>query len=200
VNFIVKDNSFFAKRNTPSYRSNTMATISITSNDGALDSASAVLEVAATNPEYNQPALHIKQAGERGGAASIRIDDPNPDIEFVETGLTGPDPGAGKFEIAVQSDRLQINGRRADVSPDKKGFDTIVVFQRPAAGGNIGFGFKRAKDFKEFGGGQGVIVIANASAPPSKELALADAGILFVENGALKYLGSQGHVTIIAQA
>jgi hypothetical protein len=41
-----------------------MATISITSNDGALNSASSVLEVTATNPEYNQPALRIKQAGE----------------------------------------------------------------------------------------------------------------------------------------
>ena len=84
----------------------------ITSNDGHLDSASAVLEVSATNPDYNQPVLRIKQAGTSGGAASIRIDDPNPDIEFVETGLTGPDPGAGKFEIAVQADRLQINGKR----------------------------------------------------------------------------------------
>ncbi len=72
-----------------------MATVSITSNDGKLDPASAVLEVSATNPDYNQPVLRIKQAGERGGAASIRIDDPNPDIEFVETGLTGPDPAPG---------------------------------------------------------------------------------------------------------
>ena len=96
-----------------------MPTISITSNEGKLDSASAVLEVSATNPEYNQPVLRIKQAGERGGAASIRIDDPNPDIEFVETGLPGTDPNAGKFEIAVQADRLQINGRKADVGPKK---------------------------------------------------------------------------------
>jgi hypothetical protein len=178
-----------------------MATMSITSNEGALDSASAVLQVIATNPEYNQPALRIKQAGEGGGATSIRIDDPNPDIEFVETDLADPsDPGAGKFEIAVQADRLQINGRRASVSPHEKGFDTIVVFQRPAAGGNIGFGFKQAKDFKEFGGGQGVIVIANASAPPSKDLALAEAGILYVEDGALMYLGANGTVTMIAPA
>jgi len=35
-----------------------MPTISITSNDGALESASAVLEVSPTNPECNQPALH----------------------------------------------------------------------------------------------------------------------------------------------
>jgi hypothetical protein len=113
-------------------RSKTMTTIStkstegglvITSNDGHLDSASAVLEIRATNPEYNQPVLRIRQAGERGGAASIRIDDPNPDIELVETGLTGPDPGAGKFEIAVQADRLQINGRRAAVTASEKGSD-----------------------------------------------------------------------------
>jgi Transglutaminase-like superfamily len=143
--------------------------------------------------------LRIKQAGERGGAASIRIDDPNPDIEFVETGLTGPDPGAGKFEIAVQADQLQINGRKADVSPDKKGFETIVVFQRPAAGGNIGIGFPEAH-FKKFGGGKGVIVIANASVAPSPSKKLAGAGILYVEDGALKYMGSNGTVTVIAPA
>ena len=168
-----------------------MATVSITSNDGKLDSAPAVLEVSATNPEYNQPALRIKQAGKRGGAASIRIDDPNPDIEFVETDQVAP---AGKYEVAVQSDKLQINGRNA-ANDD---FDTIVVFQRPAAGGNIGIGFKEAKDFKEFGGGQGVIAIANASAPPTENL--AGAGILYVEDGALKYRGSNGTVTVIAPA
>jgi hypothetical protein len=175
-----------------------MATVSITSNEGALDSASAVLEVTATNPEYNQPALRIKQAGKRGGAASIRIDAPNPDIEFVETGLTGPDPGAGKFEIAVQADQLQINGRRAVVSPDEKGFDTIIVFQRPAVGGNIGIGFKKASQFEKFGEGQDVIAIANASVPPTMNL--AGAGSLYVEDGALKYRGSNSTVTVIAPA
>jgi hypothetical protein len=173
-----------------------MATMSITSNDGALQAASAVLEVTATNPEYNQPALRIKQAGRRGGAASIRIDDPNPDIEFVETGLPGTDPNAGKFEIAVQADQLQINGRKADVGPNK-GFETIVVFTRPAAGGNIGFGFPDGH-YKKFGGGKGVIVIANASVPPGESI--AGAGILYVQNGALKYLGSNGSDTIIAPA
>ena len=175
-----------------------MPTISITSNDGKLSSASAVLEVSATNPEYNQPVLRIKQAGERGGAASIRIDDPNPDIEFVETGLTGPDPGAGKFEIAVQKDQFQINGRKAAVSPEEKGFDTIVVFQRPEVGGNIGIGFPEAKQFKKFGGGRGAIVIANASLVPSESV--AGAGILYVEDGALMYLGPSGIPREIAPA
>jgi hypothetical protein len=178
-----------------------MATVSITSNEGKLSSASAVLEVTATNPEYNQPALRIRQAGERGGAASIRIDDPNPDVEFVETCLTGIDPddlGAGKYEIAVQSDKLQINGRKAN----NEGFETFVVFQRPGvggnpqrpgAGGNIGFGTK-----DQFGGGRGVIALANACVTPLVNP--ADGGILYVEDGALKYRGSKGTVTTIAPA
>jgi hypothetical protein len=98
-----------------------MATQSITSNEGYLPSASAVLEISATNPAYNQPALRIKQVSEEGGAASIRIDDPNPDIEFVELGQNGTDTNGkskdgpkGKYEIAVQSDKFQINGRNAD--------------------------------------------------------------------------------------
>jgi hypothetical protein len=163
-----------------------MPTISITSNDGALEAASAVLEVTATNPEYNQPALRIKQASKHGGAASIRIDDPNPDIEFVESDQVAP---AGKYEIAVQSDKLQINGRNAD----NTGFETIVIFQREAAGGNIGL-----RTRSQFGGGKGVIGIANAKEPPSVNP--AKGGILFVENGALKYRGSKGTVTIIAPA
>jgi hypothetical protein len=172
-----------------------MATKSITSNEGTLNSASAVLEISATNPEYNQPALHIKQASEKGGAASIRIDDPNPDIEFVELGqntdkdgnpINGP---KGKYEIAVQSDKFQINGRNAD----NDCFETIAVIQRLAEGGNIGI---RTKD--QFGRGKGVIAIANATVAPSVNP--AGGGILYVENGALKYKGSNGTVTTIAPA
>ena len=163
-----------------------MATISVTSNDGALESASAVLEVTATNPEYNQPALRIGQASKRGGAASIRIDDPNPDIEFVETDQVAP---AGKYEIAVQSDKLQINGRNAN----DEGFETIFVFQRLAAGGNIGL-----RTRSQFGGRKGVIGIANAKEAPS--VSPAEGGVLFVEDGALKYRGSEGTVTVIAPA
>ena len=172
--------------------------LTVTTGDGHLDSASAALVVEATNADDNQPALRVRQAGTGGGAASIRIDDPNPDIELVETGLTGPDPGAGKFEIAVQSDRLQINGRRAAVPPAQTGFDSIMVFQRPDAGGNIGFGFRRAKDFGGFGGGSGAIVIANASAAPAASV--PGAGILYVEDGALTYRGPNGTTTTIAPA
>lgn len=163
-----------------------MAIVSIKSNEGALEARSAVLEVTATNPEYNQPALLIKQASRRGGAASIRIDDPNPDIELVETDQVAP---AGKYEIAVQSDKLQINGRDANDS----GFETIVVFQRRAAGGNVGFGTT-----SQFGGGEGVIAIANASVVPTVNP--AGGGILYVHGGALKYRGPSGEITTIAPA
>jgi hypothetical protein len=66
------------------------------------------------------------------------------------------------------------------------------------AGGNIGFGFKRASDFEDFGGGQGVVAIANAAGVPTE--GLAGAGILYVEDGALKYRGSSGTVKVIAPA
>jgi hypothetical protein len=153
--------------------------------------------VAMTSDDDEQPLLRLIQKGSTGKAASIRIDDPNPDIELVETGLSLPDSEAGKFEIAVQADRFQINGRRAAGSPIK-GFDVIVVFQRPAAGGNIGFGFTKNSDYGDFGGGRGAIVIANARAAPTHNV--ADAGVLFVEDGALKFRGSNGTVTEIAPA
>jgi hypothetical protein len=167
-----------------------MATILIESDDGELPSASAVLRVRATNAAYNQPALRIDQASARGGAASIKIVDPNPDIEFVESGTAdAAHPARGKYEIAVQSDELQVNGRKDDDS----GFETIMVFQRPGAGGNIGF-----RTGSQFGAGRGVIAIANALAAPSADP--GGGGVLYVEGGALKYRGSQGTVTTIAPA
>lgn len=111
---------------------------------------------------------------------------PYPDIEFVEIDQTSP---AGKYEIVVQSDKLQINGR----NNDDKGFETIVVFQRLGAAGNVGF-----RTTRQFGKGQGVIAIANASVAPSVNP--AGGGILYVEDGSLKYRGSNGTVTTIAPA
>ena len=49
----------------------------------------------------HKPASRIKQADKCADAASIRIDDPNPGIEFVETGLTGLNPGGEKLKYRV---------------------------------------------------------------------------------------------------
>src|SRR3954452_4476084 len=151
-----------------------MSTVLIESDDGELASASSVLRIRATNAEYNQPALRIDQASKRGGAASIKIVDPNPDIELVESDVAdAAHPARGKYEIAVQSDELQINGRKEDNS----GFESIMVFQRlgaGGAGGNVGF---RTGD--QFGGGRGVIAIANAITAPSVNP--GGGGVLYVE-------------------
>jgi hypothetical protein len=167
---------------------------SIETDQGELDSITPLLELRATNEQYNQPLLRIVvEKSRKGGAASIRIDDPNPDIELIELPAEGEssdpsDPGKGRYEIAVQSDKLQINGR--DQANSR--FEIIAVFQRAASGGNIGF---RTKD--QFGGGKGVIGIANAIAPPSGNP--KDGGVLYVEDGALKYRGPGGKITVLAE-
>jgi hypothetical protein len=147
-----------------------------------------VLEVTATNLEYNQPALRIRQASSRGGAASIRIDDP---IRILSSSKPNRIQTIRQREstVAVQSDKFQINGRNATNS----GFETVLVIQRLAAGGNIGF-----RTSSQFGGARGVVAIANAAVAPSVNP--LDGGILYVENGALKYRGSEGTITVIAPA
>jgi hypothetical protein len=83
----------------------------------------------------------------------------------------------GAKDFYVRQTAIDILLRRAvrpkDYLGEKTmiGFDTIVVFERPAAGGNIGIGFKKASQFEEFGGGQGLTAIANASVPPTVNLA-----------------------------
>jgi hypothetical protein len=58
-------------------------------------------------------------------------------------------------------------------------------------GGNLGF------NGLSFGGGSNVIFIGNGTAPSSNPTA---GGILYVESGALKYRGSSGTITTIANA
>ena len=110
-----------------------MATMSITSNDGALDAASAVLEVTATNPEYNQPALRIKQASKRGGAASIRIDDPNPDIELIET-------DQGPLRGNMRSPFSRTSYRSMAVTPMTQALKRLSYFSAKLRAEILGFG------------------------------------------------------------
>lgn len=61
---------------------------------------------------YDEPMIYLKSdsTGSIGGNADMRMDSNNPDLEFVETDQVAP---AGKFEIAVQNDVLQLNARNA---------------------------------------------------------------------------------------
>lgn len=79
--------------------------------------------IQTTNNLYDRPLLRIIDNSTAGGAANIRIDSPNPDIELVESDQVSP---AGKYEIAVQGDVLQLNGRNAaDTS-----FEVLANFTR----------------------------------------------------------------------
>ena len=69
-----------------------------------------------------------------------------------------------------------INGRNANDTP----FETLVVFQPESSGRQRGI-----RTTRQFGGGHGVIAIANASLAPSVNLAGGE--ILYAEDGALKY-------------
>jgi hypothetical protein len=79
----------------------------------------------------------------------------------------------------------------------RKALKRLSYLRGRQRGGNIGFGFPEAK-YQKFGGGKGVIVIANASVAPKRNI--AGAGILYVKDGALMYLGSNGRRTCIAPA
>ena len=75
------------------------------------------------NNNIEHEILVINDNSTDGGSANIRLDSPNPDIEFVETDQASP---AGKYEIAVQGDALQINGRNATA------FENFIEFHRTA--------------------------------------------------------------------
>ena len=166
-----------------------MATHLMESDDGALGSGSVVLQVRATNVAYNQPVLRIDQAGTSGGAASIKIFLPNPDIEFVESDANTDSSTRGKYEIAVNSNEFQINGRH----------ETEDRFRKHHG---IPEGGSRREhwipDGAQFDAGQGVIGIANALIAPPVDP--SNGGVLYVENGSLKYRGSGGTVTTLAPA
>ena len=54
------------------------------------------------------------------------------------------------------------------------------------------------QEFGSYGGGTHVIFIANSNSIPSADP--SGGGILYVENGALKYRGSSGTVTVLGPA
>ena len=89
--------------------------------------------IETTNVLWDRPMLRINGVSSLGGAANIRIDDPNPDIEFIETGQVSP---AGKFEIAINEDIFQINGRNAA----DNSFEQILNVHRLEDGGMVGIG------------------------------------------------------------
>jgi len=83
------------------------------------------LLIESTNAAFDRPLVRINDVSTAGGAASIRLDSPNPDIEFVETDQVSP---AGKYELAGQGDAFQLNGRNSGDSS----FENFIEFHRLA--------------------------------------------------------------------
>lgn len=82
---------------------------------GADETISGLLYVSQASGTFKRPLIYMKSEAESiwGGAADIRIDAKNPDIEFKETDIsscgTVSSGACGKWEIAVNSDVFQIN-------------------------------------------------------------------------------------------
>lgn len=106
--------------------------LEVTSSLGAGAGQNLVL-IETTDAAWDRPLLRINDVSTAGGAASIRLDGPNPDIEFIETDQVSP---AGKFELAVNADQFQFNGRNAGDSS----FEQVMSFHRLADGGMVGIG------------------------------------------------------------
>lgn len=92
-----------------------------------------LLYLKTTNAAWDRPIIRVESNATGGGAVDIRIDSPNPDIELIETDQTAP---AGVFELAVNSDTFQINGRNAA----NTSFEPIATFWRYADGSMMGLG------------------------------------------------------------
>lgn len=99
--------------------------------------------IRSTSASYNQGLLWLLGASTNTGGAAygLKVQDGNPDIEFVESDQTAP---AGKYEIDVNNDNIRINGRNTA----ENSFDSIALFARNDKGGTgqggrfcIGCGF-----------------------------------------------------------
>lgn len=83
--------------------------LSLTTSLGA-GAGNNLMLLQSTSASWDRPHLRINKVSTSGGAASIRLDGPGPDIEMVDTDMTSPQ---GKFEMAVNSDTWELNGRDA---------------------------------------------------------------------------------------
>lgn len=95
--------------------------------------SNAKMEIQNLDAASTRGNLRIISASDAGGDYDIRIDSPDPDIEFINTDQTSP---AGDFEIGVPSgnDFFGISGRNAG----NTSFETAFQVHRKASGAMVG--------------------------------------------------------------
>jgi hypothetical protein len=106
----------------------------------------------------------------------LQVQDSTTDL-IVDGGTLSVDKSTGYVGIGITNPSAKLH----------------VVGSAIISGGNLGFGTT-----DQFGGGDQVIGIANAATVPVSNP--TGGGVLYVENGALKYRGSSGTLTMIASA
>jgi hypothetical protein len=115
----------------------------------------------------------------------------------MKSGTTGTN---GHLQLARSSDGATITNFITDGTNGIINSVIDTIFQengtermRITSGGNVGIGTA-----DQFGGGVKVVGLANATTAPASNP--TGGGVLYVESGALKYRGSSGTVTTIANA
>ncbi|GEM_PF-6840606 len=117
----------------------------------------------------------------------IRRDDGSPFLRLAEL------VGNTRFEVKAQASPAEIQLYAANGYALRLGFSNAVLQLILAANKNIGVNTN-----SEFGAGQGVLGIADAAVVPTGNP--TGGGVLYVEGGGLKYRGSGGTVTTVANA
>lgn len=110
--------------------------LQMTSSFGAGASDNLVL-ISTTNTLWDRPLLRINDVSTAGGAANIRIDSPNPDIEMIcnAAGVVSPD---GKFEWDVNSTGKMCRWNSRNAADNS--FEPNMTMRRYAEGGGVGIG------------------------------------------------------------
>lgn len=88
-------------------------------------STNHLVHIEATDSNWNEPLLYIKDVSSLGAAVDLRIDSDNPDIELIDT-TQDNDTGKGKYELAVGDGVFQINSRNVG----NTAFETVVRIQQ----------------------------------------------------------------------
>ena len=147
----------------------------------------------------NATKVTISQNATNGGYFQLNNPGGTQTVQLLATTSGGLDNyiNSGNFGVGLASSisaRLHISGINATNAnmalkvSDNTGVTSLFIVRN---GGNIGIGTE-----SEFGNGVLVIAIANATTVPSANP--TGGGVLYVEGGALKYRGSSGTVTTIA--
>jgi hypothetical protein len=153
---------------------------------GGLNGSSAGLTVTRAS---SSPAVTVTNTVASGQAVSAVMADAA--SSAYQARLSGDT--INRFRVAADG-RLEWGSGTAnrDVNLYRSSADTLRTDDSLRVDGNVYL------STTSLGGGSGVIAIANAKVVPNA--APSGGGVLFVQNGALKYVGSSGTVTTIAPA